>query len=317
MQIKFWGVRGSLPLAAGIEKSLEHLESVLKQFLNSGYKTESDISTFIQSRSLPELIGYGQNTTCVEVAAESKNLIIDGGSGIKTYNDYLALEKRDQQQHHILMTHFHYDHIMGLTFFTPHFLPLHEVHYYAVQSEYSKHIKDLFKKPLFPVGFEHLKARIHFHELKPYVASDVNGFRVTPYKLDHPDECFGFRIEKNGKVYAHAVDHESDRLTPQDLGQDVGLFQNADLLYFDAQYLESEMVEKKGWGHGTFTRAFEVCSTYHIKQVVLAHHDPSYGTKDIQKLVESGENYFKEIARSQKIEHLKWNFSYDGQLIKL
>jgi len=317
MQVKFWGVRGSLPSAAGVEKNLEHIEMVLKNFLRTGARSEADVSAFVKNTPLPEIVGYGQNTTCVEVKSGRNQLIIDGGSGIKTYNDYLSQHNRDQKVHHILMTHFHYDHIMGLTFFTPHFLADHEVHYYAVQSNYSGHIQDLFKKPLFPVEYQHLKAKIHFHEIMPYKSQVINGLKVTPFQLDHPDECYGFRIENNGKVYAHAVDHESDRIAPNELGQDVGLFLDADLLYFDAQYLESEMSDKRGWGHGTFHRAFEVCSHYRVKQVVLAHHDPSYGTKDIQKLAEAGQNYFQEIARSKNIEKLKWCFSYDGQFVQL
>ena len=139
-----------------------------------------------------------------------------------------------------------------------------------------------------------LKAEIIFHPIKPYEKFQVENFDITAFEMDHPDPCFGFRIEKNGKVYAHAVDNEGDRLTEADLGKDAGLFKNADLLFIDAQYEESEMLAKKGWGHGTFDRAFQVCANFKIKKAFLAHHDPSSSDEAISHLERKARRRFEE-----------------------
>jgi ribonuclease BN (tRNA processing enzyme) len=317
MKIKFWGVRGSLPASISLEQNKEHIQSVLKQFVQSGYKTENDIQTFFDSRSITDICGFGQNTTCVQVRDGSHQLVIDGGSGLKVYGDHLMKHHPERNQHHILMTHFHYDHIMGLPFFPQHFVPGQEIHYYAVQADAEKMIRSLFAKPLFPLNYENLSAKIHIHKIEPYVKNQINGFEVTAFRLDHPDPCYGFRIEKNGKVYAHAVDHEADRITEAELEKDAGLFRGADFLYIDAQYVESDMGHKKGWGHGTFDRAFEICSIYNIKQVLLAHHDPGFSTADIQNLVNEAKVEFEKISYSKKIQNLKWNFAYDGQTVEV
>ncbi len=317
MKIKFWGVRGSLPASNSLEQNSEHIHNVLRSFIQSGYKTEADIEIFFKSKSISEICGYGQNTTCVQVRDGSHHLLVDGGTGIKVYGDHLLKHHPERNQHHILMTHFHYDHIMGLPFFPQHFVPGQEIHYYAVQSDCEKMIRSLFAKPLFPFSFENLAGKIHFHQIEPYQKNVINGFDVTAFKLDHPDPCFGFRIEKNGKAYAHAVDHEAKRITEVELGNDASLFKNADLLYIDAQYTESDMVQKKGWGHGTFDRAFEICSVYNIKHVLLAHHDPGFSISDIQSLVNQSEIYFQTYAKSKNIEKLKWNFAYDGQIVEI
>lgn len=317
MKIKFWGVRGSLPAANSLEQNKEQIQNVLTSFIQAGYKTENDIQTFLNSKPIYEICGYGQNTTCVQVRDGADHLVIDGGSGIKVYGDHLLKHHPERNQHHILITHFHYDHIMGLSFFPQHYVKGQEIHYYAVQSECEKVIRSLFARPLFPLSYENLASKIHFHQIEPYQKTVINGFDVTAYKLDHSDPCYGFRIEKNGKTYAHAVDHEAERIAESELKKDAGLFKNADLLYIDAQYTELEMTRKKGWGHGTFSRAFEICSAYNIKQVLLAHHDPSFSTTDIQKLVDQSKNYFEANAKAKKIEQLKWNFAYDGQTVEV
>ncbi len=317
MKIKFWGVRGSLPATSNLDQNKQHIHNLLASFIRAGYKSESDIQSFFDSKAIPEICGYGQNTTCVQVSDGSSDILIDGGSGLKVYGDHTLKQNPEKTQHHIIMSHFHYDHIMGLPFFSQHFMPGQEIHYYAVQPYCEDVVRSLFSRPLFPLNYESLSAKIFFHKIKPYVKTLINGFEVSAYRLDHPDPCYGFRIEKNGKTYAHAVDHEADRIVPADLGPDADLFKNVDLLYIDAQYTESDMTQKKGWGHGTYDRVFEICSVFGIKQALMAHHDPGFSISDIQNLVEQSRRFFKEKAKSKNIEDLKWSFAYDGQVVEL
>ena len=132
--------------------------------------------------------------------------------------------------------------------------------------------------------------------------------------MDHPDLCYGFRVEKHGKVYAHAVDNEATRRTKNELGIDSGLYENADLLYFDAQYDEADMSLKKGWGHGTCDRGFEICSSFGLKQILFAHHDPSFSIADSWRQKEkAAETYQKKFHQL----NLKWDFAFEGQVVEL
>lgn len=320
MNIHFWGVRGSLPNTLNtIDWSL-HFQKLMKEFLNSGFSTVEQIDQFIQSKTIPEIGGYGTATTCVEVQDQDQSIIIDAGSGIKNLNDFYLKSGRLAQQNefHILLTHFHFDHIIGIPFFNPHFMVGKKIKYYSVQSEASDIIKQMFQRPTFPVPFDSLQADIEFITLKPYEKTNINGFAVTAYQLDHPDACYGFRIEKNKKVFAHAVDHEAVRRTHQQLGLDAGLFQDADLLYFDAQYLETEMVEKKGWGHGTCDRGFEVSANFNIQQILFAHHDPSADLQKIRHQKNEAEKILKKNFDQLRLnQNFKWDFAYEGQMIRL
>lgn len=314
MKIKFWGVRGSLPSSGTLDESKGQFAFLMKSFLDSGYKTSAEVDQFLATLNPTLINGYGVSTTCVQLKSDDQSIIIDGGSGIKFLSDELAENRFQDKVYHILMSHFHFDHVLGLPYFTPHFLAGCTIKYYSVQPECEEIVRALFQKPTFPVEYEDLKAKVEFIKLSPYEKRYINGFEVTPYLLDHPDPCYGYRIAKDGKSYAHAVDTEATRLTADELGRDAGLYQNADLLYIDAQYLEEDMIHKKGWGHGTFERAFDLCHRFGIKQVYMAHYDPSARLKDIQAFKEKAHQSFET---KYKNHGFSWEFAYEAQEIEL
>ena len=311
MHIKFWGVRGSILHSLDTIAWVAHFEKMMADFFKEGFSGASDIKKFIQSKAPAQIGGFGTATTCVEISDNGKSLIIDGGSGLKSISDQNA---NASGEYHILISHFHFDHIMGLPFFLPHFRPDSKINYYSVHPETEDVIRRLFQKPTFPVTFENLSADIRFHQLKPYEINDVNGFKVTPYQTDHPDLCYGFKIEKNQKVYAHAVDNEAIRKTRAELGKDAGLYENVDLVYFDAQYNEDDMKLKKGWGHGTSDRGFEICANFSIKQILFAHHDPAFSISDSWNQKESTQKIYQEKYSDL---NLNWDYAFEGQTIKL
>ncbi len=316
MEVKFWGVRGSIPHSLDTESWVEHFKRMMLDFFEHGYKNKSDIETYLNQMPKTSVGGFGTATTCVEVTSEGRSIIIDGGTGIKSKSDFyerLNLSERPKE-FHILISHFHFDHIMGLPFFMPHFIKGCKINYYSVQDETEKVIRGLFKKPTFPVTFENLQAEIVFHKLAPQKINVVNGFNVSPYLMDHPDPCYGFKIESNSKAYAHAVDTEGIRRTKASLDVDAPLFENVDLVYFDAQYDEVDMMRKKGWGHGTCDRGFEICSNFGIKQILFAHHDPAFSIKDSWEQKKRAEIISKEKFPDLKVN---WDFAYDGLKVKI
>ncbi len=320
MKIKFWGVRGSIPSSMMTQQWADHFKSLMHEFFQLGNTSPLQINAFVDNKSLPAIGGYGTGTTCVEVSDNGQSIIIDCGSGIKNLNDALMAsgEIKTREEYHILMSHFHFDHIMGMPFFTPHFFKGKTIHYYSVQKETESIVKQMFARPTFPVTFESLQANIKFHTIRPYEKINIQGFEVSAYHLDHPDPCYGFRVEKNNKIYAHAIDHESVRMSQSDLGLDGGLFKNAHLLYFDAQYTESQMKTKQGWGHGTCDRGFQVAANFNIEQILFAHHDPA---ADLQTLIQQKKE--AQLILNEKFFQLKlspqfkWDYAFEGQAVDL
>jgi phosphoribosyl 1,2-cyclic phosphodiesterase len=322
LSIQFWGVRGSLPSAPSPVVWKDHFSVILNEYAEALAKSQMTVSNFLAQKSVPQIAGYGAATTCVEIISDQGRLIIDGGSGIRTLSEQIMRGNHGTMKgpHHILMTHFHWDHIIGLPFFSPHFVPGAEIHYYAVQPELPDLIRGIFHKPYFPVPFDKLPSKIHFHVLEPRVKFQIADLEITPYKLDHPDPCWGYRITSGGKSYAHCVDTEGTRVSAEDLGADLPLYQNADLMYFDAQYTLPELAEKANWGHSAAQVGLDIALREKIKYVLFAHHDPGASLEDVNHLRTQTNEYFQWLEAHQRGEvkhHVEWDFAFEGMVVEV
>ncbi len=322
--IKFWGVRGSLPTSPSPTEWNEHIAGLLKGMYAHGVHDEVSAKSYLQRLGLTQVGGFGTATTCVELISNQGSLIIDGGSGIKHLSDNLmsGAAGRVKGRYNIFMTHFHWDHVIGLPFFSPHFIPGCEIHYYGVQDELEEMIRGVFRKPYFPVPFEQLKAKIVFHKVEPRVPFKIEDLTCTPYLLDHPDECWGLKVQVNGRCYSHCVDTEGTRVSPEELKEDLPLYQNVDLLYFDAQYALNSLADKVNWGHSAAQVGLDIAIREKIPQVLFAHHDPSAKTADIVELGRQTQQFYDskmdlEHDKGKEPFRVKWAFVHEGMEVKL
>jgi len=324
LNLKYWGVRGSLPSSPSPADWTNHIEGLLRGFFNAGLRDASQVSKYIDSLGSSHLGGYGAATTSVEVKSPRGRIIIDGGSGIRALSEQIMSGKAGASKgpFHIFMTHFHWDHLIGLPFFTPHFVPGVQIHYYAVQPELETIIRRVFEKPYFPVPFESLASKIHFHTLEPRKTVEIEDMKITPYKLDHPDPCWGYRVENNGKVYAHCVDTEGTRVSREELGPDLPLYQGIDLMYYDAQYTFPELAEKANWGHSASQVGLDIAFREGIKQVLFAHHDPGATIQQLQELKRQTMEYYDwrlstAKENNEEMHPVQWDFAHEGLMVKL
>ncbi len=313
MKLKIWGSRGSIPAPFTPLELEAKVEKYLRDFCNSSFYGSQDIKAFMDHEQISKGKTFGGNTTCVELKAGEQSLIIDGGSGLRLKGNELMAGPcgRGQGEVHIYMTHFHWDHVMGIPFFVPIFIPGNQIHFYGVDPKLEEVIKLAFTKPYFPVPFSALASKIHFHQLSPRQSTLIQGFEVTPYKLDHPDPCWGAKISHGGKNYAHVVDNEAKRVSVKDLGEDLPLYQNIDLMYFDAQYGFDDLLKKIDWGHSSSFIGMDLAFREKIKKVVFTHHDPMASDEQIIKMMRSNNEYYKMQKPTYKND-FEWCFAYDG-----
>ncbi|MCB0386595.1 MAG: MBL fold metallo-hydrolase, partial [Bdellovibrionales bacterium] len=159
-------------------------------------------------------------------------------------------------------------------------------------------------------------------KLEPRQARSFGDLKITPYQLDHPDPCWGFRCESGGKVFSHCVDTEGTRVSQKDLDKDLPLYQNADLVIYDAQYSFLEAAEKIDWGHASGPIGIDIAMREKIKQILFIHHDPSASDEKVQRAEDQTRAYYDSCVRMAKDQGLEvhefdWCFAAEGMVVEL
>jgi phosphoribosyl 1,2-cyclic phosphodiesterase len=257
LQLKFWGVRGSIPTPQ------------------------------------PENLGFGGNTTCIEVRLPNDEVIvIDGGTGLRYLGMSLMKEFANQKLSlRVLMTHFHWDHIQGIPFFAPLYLPDNQISFYSDRP--AERIQDILEgqmsSPYFPVRFEHMAAKRRFFQIDPELR--VGDLTIRTFPMNHPQGASGYRLERNGAVIVHASDLEHGDKKYERILLDHA--QNADVLIYDAQYTPEEYESKQGWGHSTWMEAVRTAKEANVKQLILFHHDPGHEDRFMEQIVQDARKHFE------------------------
>jgi phosphoribosyl 1,2-cyclic phosphodiesterase len=225
----------------------------------------------------PKTIRYGGNTPCVEVRCGDNIIIFDGGTGAHPLGNAL-LKSRAPIEADIFLSHCHLDHIAGLPFFTPFFVPGHKFRLWAGNLLPAHNIEGVMRmmmsSPLFPIPVETFRANIEYRDFRGgetlYPRPNLT-VRTAP--LNHPDGATGYRIEYAGRTLAYLTDMESDgEFSPQL----VELTRNADLMIYDCTYTDAEIASKKGWGHSTWQQGTRLANVAGAKTFCLFHHDPDH-----------------------------------------
>jgi len=319
MRIKIWGARGSLPSPLPPNQTKKKVIELISELEKSGSKTSKEILGALEALPVTLVGGFGGNTPCFEVSHGKSEVIIDGGSGIRL-KGYELLQGpcgKGKGEVHIYFTHFHWDHLIGLPFFTPLFIPGNNIHFYAVQDDLESVIKTIFRKPYFPVELENLAAKIHYHRLEPRKPTKIGEIQMIPYQLDHPDPCWGYKIHDGSKNVAYCVDTECKRISAQELGPDLPLYQDIDVMIFDAQYTLMESIEKIDWGHAAASMGLDLAMREGVKKVLFMHHDPASSDKKIVEAENEARKYYDSQLKTAKrlgakVHEVEWFFAHEG-----
>ncbi len=320
MQIRFWGTRGSIPVAANRRMLREKAKRALRLAEGRRFEKESDLERFLDE-SFDSSIGYGfgGDSSCVQIEAGGEYMVCDMGSGLRRLGQKLMAEfgRNERHVYHFFMSHVHWDHIMGFPFFTPAYIPGNTIHIYGGH-EISV-LEDAFRRqqstPCFPIDWEQLGADISFTHLDVDGSHEINGFQVKLLRQAHHGASFGYRFEKGGKALVYSTDAEYKHENENESRAVEDFFRNADLVIFDAMYSLADTVTiKEDWGHSSNLVGVDLCLRAKVRHFCMFHHEPAYDDAKLDTIFRETKRY-EEIVRENHA--LKISSAYDDLVIDL
>ena len=268
MRVRFWGVRGSIPVPGRITSR------------------------------------YGGNTSCVEVRPRgAPPIIIDAGTGLRRLGKSLMEEAFGDGRGtaSILISHTHWDHVQGLPFFSPLYRAGNRIQIFARQRD--TRLEAVFSQqhgaPYFPVPLSAMQADMSFHALTEGAGFALGRARITSTRLNHPWTALAYRIDVDGAAVVYCSDTAPftdlllgrefvvdppalDRQLPPDVAAELGrmraaviaLAAGADLLIYDTQFTRDEYLQRPHWGHSHPDDALAVARDAGVRRLCLFHHAP-------------------------------------------
>lgn len=228
----------------------------------------------------------GGNTSCVEVRCGDDVVIFDAGTGIRSLGDDLV--RRKVGHAFLCLSHLHWDHIQGLPFFLPAWLPSSRLDIVGAPSTSTPDLglkaslELQMQPPHFPVRLSDMASLLAFRQVESGQCIALGEASLRVKRLNHPGGVMGYRVDFAGRSVVYATDTEHYACPDPHL---VDLARGADVLVYDAMYTEDEYagrkgpnlggVAKVGWGHSTWEAGSAVADAAGVDRLVLFHHDPS------------------------------------------
>ncbi len=318
MRVRFWGTRGSIPVALTTADVRDKLAQALVQASGRTFASYEEAFAYASSDldfSLTHT--FGGHTPCVEIEAPGDEYYVcDMGSGARPFGAHvLARQARRPATVNIFQSHVHWDHIMGFPFFGPAYVPGTKIRIHGCHDVLEHAYRLQQSPPCFPVEFDQLGATIEFVKLEPDKPYRVNDITVTPHLQLHSGDSYGYRFERNGKAVVYSTDSEHKL---EDRGEAQGFaafFRDADVVIFDAMYALAEAISVKAdWGHSSNIVGVELCQMARAKHLVLFHHEPANNDATLDGLLKEARR-FEELTRGEV--PLKVSAAYDGLEIDL
>jgi phosphoribosyl 1,2-cyclic phosphodiesterase/ActR/RegA family two-component response regulator len=268
IDMTFWGVRGTLPVPG------------------------------------PGSLRYGGNTNCVTLEFPTGPFFIfDAGTGIKALSDNLLKSGRTRLEFKVFISHPHWDHINGLPFFVPAYIPGNELEICgashgdtSVRQLVSAQMDDIY----FPVTIKEFGARVFFRDLREETLQ-FESVTVKTMLLIHPGYCLGYRVEYRGRSICYITDNEfylpeSKAYDRHNVDRLRRFVEGTDALITDCTYTDQEYKTKVGWGHSAMGQVVDFAHSAGVKKLYLYHHDPSQDDNAIDAKQRFAEERFKELG---------------------
>jgi len=317
IQIRFWGTRGSLPVATAGGIIREKVKRALLEADGRRFEDAEALERFMdESLDFSTRHGYGGDTSCVELIDGEETILCDMGTGLRRFGQQAPSRfGTTPKEYHIFLSHLHWDHIMGLPFFPPAYIPGNRIHLYGGHS--IANMEKAFLKqqspPSFPVHWNDMDADIDFTHLDVDTWHDIAGYQVLLHRQTHHGGSFGYRFEKNGKAIVYATDAEHKQDDESVTQGVIDFLDQADIVIFDAMYSMADMITiKEDWGHSSNIVGVDLCLRAGVRHFCMFHHEPAYSDDMIHQVLMETRRYAELIGEGRPMEITS---AYDDMVI--
>jgi phosphoribosyl 1,2-cyclic phosphodiesterase len=312
-RVRFWGTRGSIPVALTALDIRDKLARALVEASGRTFDSYEQAHAFASTElDFSITHTFGGHTPCVELdLGGPEYYVCDMGSGARPFGVHvLANQARRPAVVNVFMSHVHWDHIMGFPFFGPSYVPGTTLRIHGCHDVLEQAFRLQQSAPCFPVDFDQLAAKIEFVKLEPGKPNVVGKVTVTPHLQLHSGDSYGYRFEKDGKSVVYSTDSEHKLENRAESESFAAFFRDADMVIFDAMYALAEAISVKAdWGHSSNIVGVELCQMARAKHLVLFHHEPANDDATLEGLLKEARR-FEELTRGE--QPLKVSAAYDG-----
>ncbi len=269
-RLKFWGVRGSIPVPGSAT------------------------------------VGYGGNTSCIEMRADGEIIILDAGSGMRELGIALEAEFRTLPiKLTLLLSHTHWDHIQGLPFFLPAYNANNSMRvlgYKGADEGLAAILASQMNPSVFPLRLRALPGIVSIEEPKE-MAFSIGKVRVEARFVNHPAICVGYRLYTSNGSIGYFPDNEPyPTHAAAERAKLVDFLHGVDVLIIDSQYTDDEYQGKISWGHGSLSSVVSLALDAEVRKLFLFHHDPTRDDRALDGIVESARMIVLESGLPMEVD---------------
>jgi len=314
--VRFWGTRGSLPVALVAGDVRARVVAALRGAVGRNLTSNEAIEQYVDTLGFDVCGTFGGHTSCVQIDSGGPDYVVcDLGTGVRPFGREALARSLAPRTYHVFMSHVHWDHIMGLPFFGPAYIPGNRIIIYGGHAELESALRRQMDAPSFPVDFSVFRAAIEFVRLTPGQRHEAAGLTVTTLRQRHTGDSYGYRFEKDGRVVVYSTDSEHTLADPDDAKRFVQFFEDADLVIFDAMYSLADAISVKAdWGHSSNVVGVELCQLAGAHHLCLFHHEPAENDTALAQVL-ADTRRLEAITRTKAPLHV--SAAYDGLEIVL
>ncbi|MEZ4814395.1 MAG: MBL fold metallo-hydrolase [Bdellovibrionota bacterium] len=240
MKLIFWGTRGSSPVIG---------------HLHEGFNSH--------------------HSPCVEFVCANDSVIVDAGTAL---GDAIRSKyKSGKREFSICLSHFHWDHILGLISIYDLFYTGIKLKIYSAEERSQEYISTLYFGAYCPIDPSIVSRSLEFVHVKK--TAKISGFDISFSEVPHAGKTFAIEVVRDGRraIYMSDVNLTELKNSP--------FLESPDLLICDSFHLKKDHETRRDWGHSSGEQAAQFATAIKARTLALFHYDPNYTESEISAVL--------------------------------